>query len=114
MNSQYSLPEPATAGPKWWNDPARKCAGTPDELWFPLDTHRGRRNFTRDSDVGRAMALCGACPFVFECADDVLEHGDRNGIRAGVLLSSGRAREHLETAKTAWHARQAAAEPVGA
>lgn len=113
MNDQFQTHgNPAT--PKWWNDPARKCAGTPTEFWFPLDTNRGRRNFSRDSDMGRARALCEACPFLIECADDVLEHGDRNGIRAGVLLSSGRSREHLEAAKQAWRARQVMQEPVGA
>lgn len=111
MNHQFQTHDRPSV-PKWWNDPTRKCVGTPDELWFPLDNHRGRRNFNRDSDIGKAQSLCEACPFLIECADDVLEHGDRNGIRAGVLLSGARVREQLEEAKSAWHVRQAWTERV--
>ncbi|NKU21721.1 hypothetical protein GS907_24485 [Rhodococcus hoagii] len=112
MNHQFQTHDGQAPAPKWWDHPERSCAGTPEELWFPLDTHRGRRNFNRDSDVGKAQALCAACPFLIECADDVLAHGDRNGIRAGVLLSSSRAREQLDRAKQTWHARRARAERV--
>jgi hypothetical protein len=74
------------------DDPNRGCAPgkvNPDD--FFADRHT--------PGIKRARAACRGCPFRDPCLNRALDHGERNGIWSGVLLSSKPERDRAVAAR---------------
>lgn len=78
---------PAPASDSFEDEPWRgraACRTSDPEDWFPVSTSGARVR-----TVVLARRYCAGCPVLRDCAHDAMANRDAEGIRAGVLLSSG-------------------------